>query len=82
MKKLAVTQTPVKDHQLTVTLCLTFVKLVCVGASQRIPLSALARNPHKGPEREIFHETGSGQGKESPREDRESELTKESRREQ
>ena len=31
---------------------------VCVGASQRIPLSVLARKPHKGPAREISHETG------------------------
>ena len=33
---------------------------VCVGASQRIPLSVLARNLHKGP----LRETGSGRGKE------------------
>ena len=33
-----------------VTLCWAFVALVRVGASQRIPLSALARNPHKGPD--------------------------------
>ena len=39
-------------------LCWAFVVLVCVGASQRIPLSALARNPHKGPALEISHETG------------------------
>ena len=32
----------------TVTLCWAFVVLVCVGARQRIPLSALARNPQKG----------------------------------
>ena len=31
---------------------------VVVGASQRIPLSVLARNLHKGLEREISHETG------------------------
>ena len=36
---------------------------VCVGASQRIPLSVLARNPHKGPVRE----TRSGRGNEGPR---------------
>ena len=51
---------------------------VCVVATQRISLSVLARNPHKGPERE----TGSGGGKEGPRDDRESQLTKEGRREQ
>ena len=42
---------------------------VCVGASQRISLSFLARNPHKGPAREIFHETGSGRWKVAPREE-------------
>ena len=31
---------------------------VCVRASQRIHLSVLARNPHKGLAREISHETG------------------------
>ena len=31
---------------------------VCVGASQRISLSVLARNALKGPAREISHETG------------------------
>ena len=36
---------------------------VGVGASQRIPLSVLARNRHKGPVREISHETGSSQGR-------------------
>ncbi len=41
-------------------------------------LSVLARNAQKGPE----HETGSGGGKEGPREDRESQVTKERRREQ
>ena len=40
---------------------------VGVGASQRIPLSVLVRNPHKEPVREISHETGSGGGKEGPR---------------
>ena len=34
-------------------LCWEFVVLVCVGGSQRIPLSGLVQNPHKGPEREI-----------------------------
>ena len=51
---------------------------VCVGATQRISLPVLARNPHKRPERE----TGSGGRTEGPKEDRESQLTKESRREQ
>ena len=40
---------------------------VGVGASQRIPLSVLARNPHKGLAREISHETRRGRGKEGPR---------------
>ena len=40
------------------TLCWAFVVMGCVGASQRISLLALARNPHKGPGREISHETG------------------------
>ena len=51
---------------------------VCVGATQRIFLSVLERNPHKEPE----CETGSGGGKEGPREDKENHLTKEGRREQ
>ena len=55
---------------ITVTLWVASVSL-CVGASQRIPLSVLARNPR---------ETGSGRGKGDPREDRESQLTKETRR--
>ena len=42
----------------------------CVGTNQRIPVSVLARNPHKWPMFEIFHETGSGRGKKGPREDR------------
>ena len=46
--------------------CWAFVVLVCVGASQTIPLSVLARNPHKGPVRE----TGSRRGKEGPKEAR------------
>ena len=51
---------------------------VCVGATQRISLSVLARNLHKERERE----TGSGGGKEGPRLHRESQLTKEDGREQ
>ena len=43
---------------------------MCVGASQIIPLSVLARNPHKGPVHEISQETGSRRGKEGPRETR------------
>ena len=39
---------------------------VCARAGQRIFLSALVRNPHKWPN----GETGSGGGKEGPREDR------------
>ena len=41
---------------------------MCVraSASQRIPWSVLARNPHKG----HVCETGSGRGKEGPREER------------
>ena len=38
-----------------------------VGASQRIPLSVLAWNPHKGVAREISHKTGRGRRKEGPR---------------
>ena len=45
-----------------------FVSLcVGVGASQRIPLTVLAWNPHKGLAREISHETGRGRGKEVKR---------------
>ena len=44
----------------TVTRYWAFVELMCVGASQRIPLSVLARNPHKWPAHEISHETRSG----------------------
>ena len=40
-----------------VTLWVTSLSLF-VGASQRIPLSVLVRNPHKGLAREISHETG------------------------
>ena len=50
-----------------VTQCIAFFS-ICVGATQRISLSVLVQNAHKGPE----HETGSGGGKEGPREDRES----------
>ena len=55
---------------------------VCVVATQTISLSVLARNPHKRTEGEISRETGSGRGKEGPREDREGQLTKQDRREQ
>ena len=58
------------------------IRFVCVGATQMISLSVLARNSHKGPEDEISHETGSGGGKEGPREDRENQLTTQDRREQ
>ena len=40
---------------------------VGVGASQRIPLSVLARNPHIGIAREISNEIRRGRGKECPR---------------
>ena len=49
---------PLALYELNVTRCWTFVVLVCVGASQMIPLSVLARNLHKRP----VHETGSGRG--------------------
>ena len=63
------------------TPCVAFVS-VCVGATQRISLSILVRNPHKGPEGEFSRETRSRGGKEGPREERERQLTKEGRREQ
>ena len=40
---------------------------VGLGASKRIPLSVLARNPHRGLAREISHETGRERWKEGPR---------------
>ena len=55
---------------------------VCVGAGQRISLSVLTRNPHKWNVGDISCETGSEGGKEGHRKDRESQLTKEDRREQ
>ena len=55
---------------------------VCVGATQTISSSVLARNPHKGLRVRISCETGSGGGKEGPREDRESQLTTEGSRDQ
>ena len=67
----------IKLQFILVTQWVAFVS-ICVGATQRISLSVLAWNPHKGPERK----TGSGGGKEGPREDRESQLTKVDRREQ
>ena len=42
---------------------------VWVNDSQKIPLSVLARNPHKELVCEISHETGRGRGKEGPRSD-------------
>ena len=51
-----------------------FYSKICVGATQTISLSVLARNPHKGPEDEISHQTGSGGEKEGLRGDRESSL--------
>ena len=55
---------------------------VCVGASQWNSLSVLARNPHKGPAREISHKTRNRRGKEGPREDRKTQSAKGSRRDQ
>ena len=49
-----------------VTLCWAFVVLVCVDASQRIPLSALVRNPHKGPERETSASPEVDEGRKVP----------------
>ena len=40
---------------------------VLVSASQKIPLSVLARNAHKGLAREISRETEGGREKECPR---------------
>ena len=42
---------------------------MCACANQTIPLSVLARDPHKGLVCEISHETGRGRGKEGPREE-------------
>ena len=63
------------------SVALQFASL-CVGATQTISMSVLARNPHKGPEGEISRETGSEGEKEGPREDRGSQLTKKGWREQ
>ena len=52
-------------NMICVTRCWAFN--VWVSANQRIPLSVLAWNPHKGLAREISNETGRGQGKEGPR---------------
>ena len=65
----------------SVTQWVAFIS-VCVGAGQRASMSVLTQNPHKGSEGEISRETGSGGGKERPWEDRESQSTKEGRREQ
>ena len=53
--------------------CVTrWVAFVSVGVhvSQRILLSVLARNSHKGLVHETSHETGTGGEKEGPRKDR------------
>ena len=42
---------------------------VGVGASQRIPLSVLARNPYKGFAREISHESEEDEGRKVPEKD-------------
>ena len=56
-----------------------WVAFVSVGmgvvASQMIPLSVLARNPHKGLASEIFHRRE--RGKEGPRENRRRQSTEE-----
>ena len=50
------------------TLCWPFIVLVCVCVcgGQRISLSALVWNSHKGLEGKISHKTGSGGGREVP----------------
>ena len=53
------------------------IRFCLCGCRSENPFVCLTRNPHKGPEGEILSETGSGRGKEGPREDRESQLTKE-----
>ena len=50
-----------------------------VYASQRSPLSVLARNPHKGRARGIIHETGRGRGKARSESRTEQSRTEESR---
>ena len=63
-------------YQLFVTLCGHSLCWVCVcvcvraRAGQRISLSALAQNPHKGPNGETSRKAGSGRGKKGPRKDR------------
>ena len=51
-----------KVMEYDVTRWVIFVS-VGVGANQRIPLSVLARNPHKKLACEISHKTGKGRGK-------------------
>ena len=46
------------------------------GFQSEDPLSVLARNPHKGLAREIFHETGRGRGKEGLRDSRQERAVK------
>ena len=46
-----------------------------VSASQKIPLSVLAQNLHKGLAREISYEIGKGRGKEGPEQSRERSRT-------
>ena len=50
------------------------IRCIGVGASQRIPLSVLVQNPHKGLAQEISHETGRGLGKEGPRAEEKEEV--------
>ena len=59
----------------SVTQWVAFVSVsVGVGDSQRIPLSVLARNPHKGLACEISHETGRRRGR-ARSQDRPGQLT-------
>ena len=51
------------------------IRCVGVGASQRIPFSVLAPNPHKGLACEISYKTGRGRGKVGTREKREGDRT-------
>ena len=64
------------------TRCWAFVLWVCVSACQTIPLSVLARNPHKELVRKISHETGRRRGKGGPREERTRQSAEVGRRDQ
>ena len=62
-------ENPHPTQSYSVTRWVAFVS-VGVGASQRIPLSVLARNPHKDLSRKISHEIGRERGKEGPKDRR------------